>query len=126
MALFKVKESKTDVIKSLIKRRRIQMLVHSCIYYELNDSLVDDHTWQSWADELVKLQKDYPKEAEQVEWAEAFKEWTGDTGHHLEHRHPWVLSTSQYLLNTFKNINDNVLLEWEKKYGKAKMQTSHA
>ena len=35
------------------------MLIHSCIYYELNESIISDHQWQAWADELQKLQEDY-------------------------------------------------------------------
>ena len=29
-------------IKILIKRRRLQLIVHSCIYYRLNDNLISD------------------------------------------------------------------------------------
>ena len=43
-------------IKELIKRRRLQLLIHSYIYYELNDNIVSDATWSKWAMELVKLQ----------------------------------------------------------------------
>ena len=31
-----------EEIKEKIKQRRTQMLVHSCIYYELNDNIVPD------------------------------------------------------------------------------------
>ena len=47
-------------IKEKIKQRRTQMLVHSCIYYEMDKNIVDDSTWQKWADELRDLQKDNP------------------------------------------------------------------
>ena len=43
-------------IQELIKRRRAQMLIHSCIYYEMNTNIVSDDTWQKWADELESLQ----------------------------------------------------------------------
>ena len=45
-------------IKERIRQRRAQMLVHSCLYYELNENIVDDHTWQKWADELEVLQRE--------------------------------------------------------------------
>lgn len=32
-------------IKELISRRRRQILVHSVIYYKLNENLIDDATW---------------------------------------------------------------------------------
>ena len=37
------------------------MLVHSYIYYHMDDSIILDTTWQEWADELTKLQTDNPK-----------------------------------------------------------------
>ena len=54
-------------IAELIKRRRLQILVHSCIYYEFNESIVDDATWAKWAVELEQLQTAYPDIAMQVE-----------------------------------------------------------
>jgi hypothetical protein len=68
-------------IKSLIIQRRNQMLVHSCIYYHMADSLITDDKWQQWADELTELQAIHG-----VEWGyydEAFKDWDGSTGCHL-------------------------------------------
>ena len=49
-----------DAIVSLIERRRRQLLVHSYIYYELNDSIISDDTWSKWAVELEELQRKYP------------------------------------------------------------------
>lgn len=98
--LFEIKKSVSNPeIRELIKRRRLQMLAHSCIYYRLNDSIINDHTWQAWADELKDLQTKYPKESAEIEWAEAFKDWTGDTGCHLPTYHPWVTAKAQYLLD---------------------------
>ena len=42
-------------IAELIHRRREQMLVHSYIYYQLNDNIIDDSTWSKWAMELQKM-----------------------------------------------------------------------
>jgi NAD-dependent DNA ligase len=74
------------------------MLVHSCIYYELNDNLVSDHQWQAWADELEKLQRDNPDCCKLNFYDENFKDWTGATGNHLPHRDFWVLNKATYLL----------------------------
>lgn len=87
-----------DAIKSKIRQRRAQMLVHSCIYYELNDNIVSDHKWQEWADELEKLQTDNPDCCNIDFFDREFANWTGATGNHLPHRHPWVLRKSQWLL----------------------------
>ena len=81
-----------------IKQRRSQMLVHSCLYYQLDTSIVTDGQWQEWADELTQLQKDHPKLCEGMGWYdEYFRDWSGATGMHLPHRDPWVLKTATYL-----------------------------
>ena len=56
------------------------MLVHSYIYYELNQNIISDAQWSKWAMELVELQKQYPEEAKQVEFAEMFADWDGSSG----------------------------------------------
>ena len=86
-----------------IKQRRAQMLIHSCIYYELNDNIVSDHKWQEWADELESLQKASPEECSLGFFDYEFKDWNGSTGNHLPHRHPWVYSKALYILNLHNN-----------------------
>ena len=48
-------------IRELINRRRRQILVHSVIYYRMNDNLISDDQWAKWALELETLQNDYPE-----------------------------------------------------------------
>jgi hypothetical protein len=86
-------------IKELIKRRRLQMLIHSCLYYELNESILSDDTWQKWADELQKLQEDNPDCLVIDCWDYEFRDWDGATGAHLPHRHPWVYNKAKYIYN---------------------------
>ena len=38
--------TKTE-ISELIKRRRLQILIHSCIYYEFNQNLITDIQWST-------------------------------------------------------------------------------
>jgi NAD-dependent DNA ligase len=85
-------------IPEIIKQRRAQMLVHSCIYYELNDNIVSDHLWQKWADELQELQEKYPEHKNIGFYDNYFQDWTGATGNHLPHRDPWVMRKALYLL----------------------------
>lgn len=101
-ALFEHDERDIEAIKAKIKQRRAQMLIHSCIYYELNDNVVSDHTWQKWADELEKLQNDNPDCCNINFYDYNFRDWTGATGNHLPHRDPWVMRKSQYILNLSK------------------------
>lgn len=86
-------------IYELIRQRRLQMLVHSCIYYRLNTSLITDKEFDTWARELKRLQEENPDISSQVEWYNEFKDWDGTTGFHLPLNHPWVLSTAYMLLN---------------------------
>lgn len=69
-----------QTISEKIKQRRRQILVHSYIYYELNDNIVSDHKWASWAKELQTLQSLYPKESKETEYADEFKNFDGSSG----------------------------------------------
>ena len=86
-------------IKDLIQRRRLQLLVHSCIYYELDKNIVDDRTWDKWARELVQLQKDYPEESKVTIWYDAFADWDASTGAFLPIKDEWVVKKAKYLLS---------------------------
>lgn len=91
-----------DPIYCLIQRRRLQMLVHSCIYYEFGSSLITDWQFDTWARELAKLQAEHPEVSKEVPWYEEFIGWDGTTGFNLPLRHPWVLSTAERLLKNSK------------------------
>ena len=73
----------TDEVRALIQRRRLQVLVHSCLYYKLATSLVSDQQWQAWADELVELQRKYPDICKYVDYHKDFMDFDGSTGFHL-------------------------------------------
>jgi NAD-dependent DNA ligase len=95
--------SDDDEIKAKIRQRRAQMLVHSCIYYELNDNIVSDHRWQKWADELEELQRNHPHCCNIGFYDSEFANWTGATGNHLPHRDPWVMRKAQYIIMLHRN-----------------------
>ena len=84
MSLFEIQKP-LQTIEEKIKQRRLQMLVHSYIYYELNKNIVDDHTWSKWAMELLKLQKENPIASKNVIYYEQFKDWDGSTGAFLKY-----------------------------------------
>ncbi|AHI29719.1 DNA ligase LigA-related protein [Marinobacter similis] len=86
----------------LIRRRRAQMLIHSYLYYWMGVTIVSDHQWQDWANELRDLQQQHP--APVGFYDEEFKDWTGDTGMHLP-RDPWVMSKAQYIQRLFEMRN---------------------
>ena len=89
-------------IAELIQQRRLQLLVHSCIYYHLNTNIIPDHKWDEWAKELVQLQKQYPSISEQVIWYDAFKDWDASTGAFLPLTDEWVLKKARQLAGTKK------------------------
>lgn len=91
-----------DPIYAKIHQRRLQMMIHSCIYYELGSSLITDHQFDSWGRELVKLQAEHPKVSEQVLWYNEFKDWDATTGFNLPIRHPWVVAKAESLLRYSK------------------------
>lgn len=89
----------TDEIRELITRRRRQILVHSIIYYKLNDNLVSDAQWAEWATELEELQRQYPEISESCPLAEAFQNFDHSTGMNLPLDDPWGVRTARYLLS---------------------------
>ena len=88
-------------VKEKIQQRRLQILVHSYIYYELNESIIEDSKWNEWANELVRLQNENPEIAETVRYSEIFKDFDGSTGFNLTYD-DWVKSKAKQLLSLRK------------------------
>ncbi len=92
--------------KQELKRLRSQMLIHSCLYYELNETVIDDHTWQRWANNLAKLQNFLQSKGVtyNIQWYdEAFVGWDGSTGYHLP-RDGWIIGKCYQLLRYRENV----------------------
>lgn len=66
-----------------INRYKRVLIVHSYIYYVLDESVVADSTWQSWADWLAKNNRPTGF------YDDVFKGWDGSTGYFLP-REDWV------------------------------------
>lgn len=86
-------------IAEKIQQRRYQMLIHSCIYYKLNDNYISDYQWSEWAKELAELQNKYPDISKEVTLYEYFEDWDGSTGVFLPLDLPWVMQKAQDLLH---------------------------
>ena len=93
----------TTELRALIQRRRLQVLVHSCLYYKLATSLVSDSQWQQWANELVELQKQYPSICKRVDYHEAFEGFDGTTGFHLPFGNMEILNKAYQLIEYDKD-----------------------
>ncbi len=93
-----------QTIKEKIKQRRAQMLVHSYIYYQLDDNIVSDHTWQQWADELTELQNANPSECNIDYYDKEFKDWNGASGAFLPLDDPKVIAKAERLISFEKEV----------------------
>lgn len=85
-------------IADQIQRRRLQILVHSCIYYHFDSNIISDKKYDEIGKELVMLQNEYPGIARKVCWAEAFKGFDASTGFDLPIKDPWVINKARQLL----------------------------
>jgi len=88
----------TDPIVALILMRRLQILVHSCLYYYMSANLITDYAWTELALELVQLQKDYPDKAALVRYAKDFEDFDGSTGFDLPYMDSRIYATARRLL----------------------------
>lgn len=93
----------SEEVVALIRRRRRQLIVHSCIYYELNTNLISDHTYDSWAKELANLHKQYGVVKINC-YDEYFKDWIAGvastySGYQLPLRDPDIYSLALRLVS---------------------------
>lgn len=95
-------------IVDLIRRRRLQIMVHSSIYYVYDENIISDSTWMKWACELVELQNKYPEESKIVIHYDMFKEWDGESGYYFS-ENDWALKTAKTLLKD--KFGDNYVPE---------------
>lgn len=89
---------------SRINHLRRLVLIHSCIYYRLNTSIVSDLQFDKWSNELVKLQSDHPLLSKKGIFHDDFRIFDGTTGYDLSLNNKWVENTAMYILNLYKNI----------------------
>ena len=93
-----------EEIRRKIQRRRRQILVHSYIYYELNDSVIDDALWSKWALELEQLQKEYPEESANAKYYNDFKDFDHSTGAGLNYFKQEIM-TDAYFVIRYRDYN---------------------
>ena len=84
-------------IKERIRQRRSQMLVHSRLYYIDDEPIVDDDTWQRWANELAELQRENPFDCNINFFDKEFSDWSGDSGFKLPLKDPKVIKKAEYI-----------------------------
>ncbi len=92
-----------QTVKEKIRQRRSQMLVHSCLYYKMDESIVSDDKWQQWANELTLLQTENPSECNIGFYDEEFADWDGASGAFLPLDDPNVISKASHILKISEN-----------------------
>lgn len=92
-------------IAEKIQQRRYQLLVHSCIYYVLDQNIITDDQWNKWAVELRELQEKYPDISQQTTLYEYFSDWDASTGTFLPIELDWVVYLAHQLLKYKQNQN---------------------
>lgn len=88
----------TEEVKELINRRRRQILVHSVLYYRMDENLVSDWQYTQWTVELAELQKKYPDIAAKCVFAKEFSNFEGFSGFNLPLDDPWAVNKARQLL----------------------------
>lgn len=96
-----------QTIAEKIRQRRLQLLVHSFIYYDLNENIVSDDKWSQWATELVYLQNEYTEISKNVIYYDTFKNFDGSTGFDLDYRNPDIMDKAYRLLRYHKKGEHN-------------------
>lgn len=75
-----------EQIVELIKRRRLQTLIHAIVYYKFNESILSDAEWTKRAKQLVELQKEYPQESKEAPLFDMFCDFDYSTGMNLVYK----------------------------------------
>lgn len=86
-------------VREKIAQRRRQIIVHSTLYYAMNESTIPDERFDRFAKHLIKLQQAFPEISEQVEYMrDEFRGYDVPTGFHLPHDDPQALAVARWLL----------------------------
>ena len=93
-------------IQSLINRRRRQLLVHSFLYYQMNENIIADTTFDMWSKELVELTEKYPVVAQMAPLHKEFQGFDGSSGYDLPYHDPAIQSKAIRLLHYHNNLQE--------------------
>lgn len=81
-----------------IEYLRKKLLVHSIVYYRLNESIIPDTKWAAWALELENLVRKHPEEGQNSFLAEEFRDFDHSTGYNLPLEIPWAVAVAMNLV----------------------------
>lgn len=89
-------------IVSRIEYLRKKLLVHSIIYYRLDENIIPDDKWAEWALELENLVREHPEEGQNSFLAKEFKDFDHSTGYNLPLETPWAVQKAIDLVEYYK------------------------
>lgn len=78
------------------------LIVHSILYYELDNAIVSDKMFDANAYQLVQLQADFPKEAKKSQYWYVFYDFDGTTGFDIYDR--LTKADKKYLVQIAKHV----------------------
>ena len=83
------------------------IIVHSILYYEMSSSIVEDSVFDDNAKQLVRMQAEFPDEAEESEYWYVFYDFDGSTGFDLfsrlnKHDKHYLTQIAQHVLTVYK------------------------
>ena len=93
-----------EKITALIRRRRRQILVHSCLYYKMDTNIVTDEQFDRWCAELRDLHSKYPLYMDCGVFDKEFRNWGGYSGFDLPTDHPDIIRKAHQLLRINKEM----------------------
>lgn len=89
-------------IEQKIIQRRKQILVHSIIYYRMDDNIISDQIYDEWSKELKHLQDQHPEVKGFL--YEEFKDWDGGSGYKLP-QYSWAVAKAKWLVNYHSTLD---------------------
>jgi hypothetical protein len=90
-----------DKVLALINRRQRQILVHSYLYYKLNENIWNDSQFDQASVELVQLMKEHSEKAKESQWYNDFKDWDGSSGFDLPFTNESTISAAYRTLREY-------------------------
>lgn len=100
-------------IAQVLQRLRLQLIMHCYIYHRTDELVIDKATFQEWAQDLLKMQKQHPKIASKVFWPEYFMDWDGKSGAHFPFDNPWVQYMALGILDSARRAGCDTKRIWK-------------
>lgn len=79
------------------------IIIHSIIYYELDDNVVSDTMWSDNAKQLVEMMEDFPKALKKSDYFYCMGDFDASTGYNLysslnKHDKKYLMGIARYVL----------------------------